>query len=94
MTVELPEDARAFVQQLKSGAYANESELLADAVAMMRQYKERVADIEAAVQRGRDDMAAGRFTKVSRDDTFDSVKAKLLERGEKRSVQRNKSPTH
>ena len=57
MSIELPQEAEQFVkQQLATGQYADESAVVAEALARWQQQKATEANIRAKVQLGLDDL--------------------------------------
>ena len=84
MTIELPTEAQQFIkQQLDSGHYADESEVVAHALTFWQDYQKRSADIHASVQRGLDDAAANRGTLISTPAEAEAFKQKTIERANK-----------
>ena len=57
---ELPEDLRAFVaEQIRSGRYATEADVLRDAFAALRHRQERIDSLRSALQTGIDQLDSG-----------------------------------
>ena len=51
MTVEIPPDVRQYVEdQVAAGAYANEREVIADALRVLRELRERHESLRADIQ--------------------------------------------
>ena len=66
MTIELSREAEQFVKQLlASGDYADESAVVAEALARWQQQKAAEANIRVEVQRGLDALDAGRYRMIS-----------------------------
>ena len=65
MTVDLPREAEQFVKQLlATGDYADERAVVAEALARWQQQKAMEATVRAEVQRGLDDLDAGRYRTI------------------------------
>lgn len=65
----------AFVKsQLSSGRYNNASEVVRDALRMMEERERRLSALDAAIERGLADDAAGRVKPA--DEVFDRLEAK------------------
>ena len=61
-SVELPEDLWEFVQeQLRSGRYTSTTEVLRDALSVLRQRHERMDSLRAALQTGTQQLDRGDF---------------------------------
>lgn len=74
-----------FVQaQLASGRYNNASEVLRDALRLMEEQERKLAPLDAAIERGRADIEAGRIHDA--EEVFAELKARYTrmasERGE------------
>ncbi|WP_052549244.1 type II toxin-antitoxin system ParD family antitoxin [Enhygromyxa salina] len=68
LSVELPDDLREFVdEQLRSGRYANATEVLRDAFSVLRQRQERVDSLRAALQTGVAQLDSGDFIEGTRE---------------------------
>jgi antitoxin ParD1/3/4 len=73
----------SFVQaQLASGRYGNASEVLRDALRLMEDRERRLASLDAALERGMDDIAAGRVHAA--EDVFSELKARYAEADDRR----------
>ena len=84
MTIELPTKVQQFIkQQLDSGHYADESEVVAHALTFWQDYQKRSAEIRARVQRGLDDAATNRGTLISTPAEAETFKQKIIERASK-----------
>ena len=60
--------------QLSSGRYNNASEVVRDALRMMEEREKRLSALDAAIERGLADEAAGRVKPA--DEVFDRLEAK------------------
>lgn len=75
MTVELPENLQSFVKdQVRSGRFASEQEVMAEAVRALKSRLEQAEAVEA-IRRGIADVDAGRT--VSLEDFEDEVRRTL-----------------
>jgi antitoxin ParD1/3/4 len=72
-----PEDEAFIDEAVKSGRYASRLEVISDGLQLVREREEWLATVRAGVQRGLDDVAAGRV--VDLDEAFDQVEAMLDE---------------
>jgi len=83
MTIELPNEAQAFVkQQMATGHYADESEVLAQALALwQRQQMEQIAKIQEGYAQGKADLEAGRSRTISTPEEAEAHQAEIIERG-------------
>jgi antitoxin ParD1/3/4 len=73
----------SFVQaQLASGRYGNASEVLRDALRLMEDRERRLASLDAALDRGMDDIAAGRVHAA--EDVFSELKARYAKADDRR----------
>lgn len=72
-----PQDEAFIDEAVKSGRYASRAEVISDGLQLVREREEWVARVRAGVQRGLDDVAAGRV--VDLDEAFDRVEAMLDE---------------
>ena len=94
MTIELTNEQEQFIQQeIASGAYANEAALLTDAVELLRKRKAWIADVQAGVKQGREDIAAGRYMEVNSPEDAQKLKDEVIRRGKERLAQRE-HPAH
>ena len=72
-----PEDEAFIDEAVRSGRFASRAELISEGVQLVRKREERVAAIRAAVQRGLEDVKAGRVVDV--DEAFDQIETLLDE---------------
>lgn len=68
--------------QLASGRYNNASEVVRDALRMMDEREQRLAAFDAAIDRGIQDMEAGRV--IDADEVFARLEAKYARMAEDR----------
>ena len=91
MTIELtPEQQRFVEQQLGTGDYSDESEVISHALNLWQRYQERVEEIRAGVQRGIDDMEAGRYRTISSPEEAKAFGDEIKKRGRERRAEREK----
>jgi antitoxin ParD1/3/4 len=77
MTVDLGPKLDAFVEELiKTGRYQSKSEVLREGVRLVQDRESRLAALEAELQKGLDDIDAGRTKPM--DEVFDALEAKYL----------------
>ena len=83
MTIQLPTEAQAFIkQQMATGHYADESEVLTQALALwQRQQMEQIAKIQEGYAEGKADLEAGRSTTITTPEEAEAHRAKIIERG-------------
>jgi antitoxin ParD1/3/4 len=68
----------AFIEKaVKSGRYSSRAALISEGLQLVREREEWLAAVRAGVQRGLDDVAAGRVLDL--DEAFDQVEAMLDE---------------
>jgi antitoxin ParD1/3/4 len=72
-----PQDEAFIDEAVKSGRYASRAEVISDGLQLVREREEWLTAVRAGVQRGLDDVAAGRV--VDLDEAFDQVEAMLDE---------------
>lgn len=73
---QLSPDDEAFIDEaLRSGRYASRSEVLDEGLAKVREREAQIAAVRAAVQRGLDDVKAGRV--VDLEEGFAEIYAML-----------------
>ena len=90
MTIELPDEAQAFVEsQLATGHYADEREVVIQALAMWEDYQKRAAEIRAKVQEGIDAADAGRSTKISTPEEAEVFAQQIITRAKERWAARD-----
>ncbi len=71
MTVELTREQEQLIErQLKSGRFSDKAEVIAKALALLERHGAAVADVQADIREGLDDLFSGR----SRDYSQDSVR--------------------
>ena len=69
MTIDLPEQSRAFLaSQLETSHFADESAVVVYALDVWQQWEKYSVDVRAGVQQGRDDAAATRGRLLSTPD--------------------------
>ncbi len=91
MTIELTPEQRRFVdEQLETGEYSDESEVLAHALNLWQRYQERTAEICARVQEGIDAADAGRGTLISTPEEAEAFKQKVIKRGRELRAERER----
>ena len=81
----LPPDLAQFVaDQLAQGKYESASEVVCDAVRLMREREERLTALRADVDRGLAQLAMGEFVELESDDEidefFDDIQSRAAER--------------
>jgi len=73
--VELGEEAEAYVHSLvSSGRYATTDEVLREGVRLVREREAKLAALDASIERGLADAAAGRT--IPAEEVFAELKAK------------------
>ena len=89
MTVELSKEAQAFVQaQLATGDYADESEVVAHALALWQRYQQQTADVRAKVGVGRQAAEAGRGTLIRSPEEAEAFAHRLIAQAKERRAAR------
>ena len=75
ISAELGTQLEAFVSSLvANGRYNSKSEVLREGVRLIQDREARLAEFEAAIQRGLDDLGAGRTTPA--EEVFDRLERK------------------
>lgn len=82
MNVSLTPELEAFVRaKVEGGRYNNASEVVRDALRRMEQaerlYEEKLAWLKAELQKGQDDIDAGRFSERTIDEIVAAVDAEF-----------------
>lgn len=72
-----PQDEAFIDEAVRSGRYASRGEVISDGLQLVREREEWLATVRAGVQRGLDDVEAGRV--VDLEEAFDQVEAMLDE---------------
>jgi antitoxin ParD1/3/4 len=72
-----PQDEAFIDEAVKSGRYSSRADVISDGLQLVREREEWLAAVRAGVQRGLDDVEAGRV--VDLDEAFDQVEAMLDE---------------
>jgi len=66
MTIELTKEQEQFIEQaLATGHFSDRQEVITEALALLKRQGEARAKVQAAVQRGIDDLDAGRYRTIS-----------------------------
>ena len=83
MTVDLSTEAQAFVkQQMATGHYVNESEVLTQALALLQRYQaEQITKIQKGYAKGKADLEAGRSRTIRTPEEAEAHKAEIIEQG-------------
>ncbi len=88
MNISLPDDLSEFVaEQLKSGGYNNQSEVVREGLRLMRARADNARRLHAALDLGISDIEAGR-TKPLTDDLLANIAERGKRRAEAKSVRR------
>lgn len=75
-SVKLPDDLREFVaEQVRSGRYASETDVLRDAVAALRQRQERMDALRVALEAGVAQLDGGDYMEGTPSELADSLRA-------------------
>ncbi len=94
MTIELTQEQQKFIaKEIAAGKYADESALLKEAVDLLRQRETYIAKVQAGVQRGLDDLKAGRYREIHNSQDAEALKQDILQRGQQLRAQREQT-TH
>ena len=89
MTVELSKEAQAFVQaQLATGDYADESEVVARALALWQRYQQQTAEVRVRVEEGRQAAEAGRGTLIRSPEEAEAFAHQLIAQTKERRAAR------
>ena len=67
MNVSLPEDLSAFVAEQLEHGYNNQSEVVRDALRLLRARNQKLQDLRASIAEGDADVRAGRVRELMRD---------------------------
>jgi putative addiction module CopG family antidote len=92
MTIQLPREAEQLIkQQMATGHFANEGEVVTQALHLWQKYQKQIADIRASVQRGMDDIEAGRYTKITNTEEANALAENIKRRGRELKAKREAS---
>ena len=92
MTINLTPEQRRFIEErLETGDYSDESEVVGHALNLWQRYRERVEEIRAGVQRGIDDIEAGRYRTISNPEEAKAFGDEIKKRGRERRAEREKT---
>ena len=93
MTIELSDEQQQFVrQEIASGRYDDETALLDDALELLRQRKAWTERVQAGVEQGREDIAAGRYFEVNTPEDAQKLREEISRRAAERRAQRELAP--
>ena len=89
MTIELTREQEKFIEQeLATGHFTDKGEVIAEALALLKRQGEARAKIQAAVQRGIDDLDAGRYRTISTPEEAQAFAAEIKQRARDLRAQR------
>lgn len=92
MTIELTLEQKRFVEeQVATGKYASESALIQQALKVLQRRDERIAEVQAGVQRGIDDMKAGRYKTISTPAEAEAFADEIKQRGRELRAKREQT---
>jgi putative addiction module CopG family antidote len=92
MTIQLPQEAQQFIkQQMATGHFATEGEVVTHALHLWQKYQKQMAAIRASVQRGIDDIEAGRYTKITNAEEANALAEDIKRRGRELKAKREAS---
>jgi antitoxin ParD1/3/4 len=81
----LPPDLEQFVQsQLDSGKYGSASEVVCDAVRILRERQKRLEGLRQEIEQGIKDLDAGEFIEIESDDALREFFEDIQTRGMRR----------
>lgn len=82
MTIELTAEQKQYVErQVATGKYASESALVQQALEVLQRRDKRIAEVQAGVQRGVEDMEAGRYRTISTPAEAEALAEEIKQRG-------------
>jgi putative addiction module CopG family antidote len=94
MTISLSKEQEQVIkQQLATGQFASENEVLNEALSLLQRRGEALQKLRAEVQRGLDDLGAGRYTTISNSDEAKAFADEIKRRGRELNAKRGQ-PSH
>ena len=82
MNVSLPDDLIDFVrQEVDSGGYGNNSDVVRDALRRLREQREQRAVLKQLINVGREQLAAGKGVALT-DEVIDEIASRAKRRGQ------------
>lgn len=92
MTIELTHEQEVLIeQQLATGNFTDKSEVIAEALALLKRQGEARAKIQAGVQRGIEDMDAGRYRTISTPEEAQAQVDEIKQRGRELRAKREQA---
>lgn len=92
MTIELTPEQKQYVErQVATGKYASESTLVQQALEVLQRRDERIAEVQAGVQRGVEDMEAGRYRTISTPAEAEALAEEIKQRGRELRAKREQT---
>lgn len=89
MTIELTPEQKQYVeQQIATGRYTSESELVQHALEVLQRRDEQIAQIQEGYQQGLADLAAGRSTTIDSPEAAKAFGEKIKQRGRELQAER------
>lgn len=90
MTIELTREQEQLVEQaLATGHFGDRNEVIAEALALLERQSALRAEVYAEVQRGLDDLDAGRYRTVSTPEDAQALAADIKQRARELQTQRD-----
>ncbi len=92
MTIQLTREQEQLIeQQLATGNFTDKGEVIAEALALLKRQGEARAKIQAGVQRGIEDMDAGRYQTISTPEEVQVLADEIKQRGRELQAKREQA---
>lgn len=92
MTITLPQEQEKFLaEQLATGQFADESEVMAKALERWQRQQEKIAEIQAKVEEGRVAMQEGRYRAIRSPEDAEKLKQDVIRRGKELRAKRKQT---
>jgi antitoxin ParD1/3/4 len=94
MTISLSKEQEQLIkQQIATGQFASEGEVLSEALSLLQRRGEALQNLRAEIQRGLDDLDAGRSTKITNAEEAKAFADEIKRRGRELNTKREQ-PSH
>jgi antitoxin ParD1/3/4 len=92
MTISLSKEQEQLIkQQLATGQFSSEDEVLNEALSLLQRRGEVVQKLRAELQKGLDDLAAGRSTKITNAEEAKALASDIKQLGRELNAKREQT---